>query len=115
MLLFFRGLLLRFSNIYEVKKFLLGLKSIGIGSQGEAFKSLDGGLVYKIFHDYEGIEYNEWKSEDILKFSDVGNNTFIFPLDVIMIKNIVIGYITKFVLGKDLCNINPFSVNLNFL
>lgn len=107
--------MIRFSSVSEVEKFLISLELMGMGSQGTVYKSKNGKYAYKIFHDFEEEDFNDWTQEEILKFSDVKNDTYIFPIDTIMLKDTAIGYITEAIVGKDLCNVNPFMVDLNFL
>ncbi len=104
-----------FSSVIEVRKFLENLRSFGLGAQGESFLSKDKTCVYKILHDYDLDDFEEISKDKILQFSDIENKTFVFPYDTIMLKDLVIGYISKYAEGKDLCDTNLFNVNLDFL
>ena len=107
---------MRFNTVGE---FYLWLEKYHIckldsGSQGICYKI--GNKVYKIFLQFmdeledEIIEYDR---DDILQFSSILNNTFIFPNDVITIGDLVIGYITDYVNAKSLYKIDPLCVDLN--
>lgn len=84
------------------------------GSQGICYRV--GNKVYKIFLQFideisdDMIEYDK---DEILKFSSITNNTYIFPNDVIMVRDMVVGYITDYVNAKSLDKIDPLSVNLD--
>lgn len=68
------------------------------GSQGECYRI--GNKVFKIFIQFIEDDYEEmivYDQDEILKFSSVANNTYIFPSDVIMVGDIVVGYITDYV------------------
>lgn len=84
------------------------------GSQGICYKI--GNKVYKIFIQFideiqdDMIEYD---SNDILKFNDVVNGTYLFPNDVIMIGDTVVGYITNYVNAIALNKINPLCIDLD--
>lgn len=107
---------MNFSSITEAKKTLSKLKSLGIGAQGESFYNPSTNEVYKIFHDYDLPEdYIEWSKDEILQFSEIQNQTYLFPKEIITLNSITIGYITKYVKGTDLCNLSPFTIDLNFL
>lgn len=85
------------------------------GSQGECYKI--GTRVYKVFIQYieEDYLYNEYSKEDILRFSSIKNNTYIWPVDTITVGDIVVGYITDYVRAKSLFKINPLLISLNKL
>lgn len=89
------------------------LTFIGSGSQGECYLNVKNNTVYKIFLSYieDSICYN--KKEDILKFSNINNKTFLFANDVVMVNDDVVGYISKYVNATNLYKINPLNVNLN--
>lgn len=83
------------------------------GSQGECYRI--GDKVYKIFiqfiedFDEDMILYDK---DEILKFSSVVNNTYIFPRDVIMVGDIVVGYTTNYVDAVSLYKINPLEIDI---
>lgn len=84
------------------------------GSQGECFKI--GNKVYKIFIQYIEEDYYDmitYNKEDIMQFSHIVNNTYIWPNDVITVGDIVVGYIMDYVDAKSLCGINPLMINLD--
>ena len=92
------------------------IKFLNFGSQGQCYLDRSNKKVYKIFNSffYEGFE-NDYQEEDILKFSGILNNTYIWPSEVITVDNKIIGYIIPFIKGTELCQINPLSVNLSQL
>ena len=105
-----------FKTIDELKLWLIIHKKDNFdgGSQGECFKV--GDKVYKIFIQFIDDEYDEiteYDKTDIMQFSSIINNTYIWPNDTIMVGDIVVGYITNYVDAKQLCNINPLRVDLD--
>lgn len=84
------------------------------GSQGVCYKK--GNKVYKIFHQFIDMDEDDfivYGSEDILKFSSIVNNTYIFPNDIIYVGDTVVGYITDYVDARNLDSLNPLSVDLD--
>lgn len=84
------------------------------GSQGRCYKI--GNKVYKIFLQYieeDDDEITPYFKEDILRFSDVVNSTYIFPKDVILVGDVVVGYITDYVDAIPLYKTNPLNVDLD--
>lgn len=87
------------------------------GSQGQCYKY--NGIIYKIFH-YFIDEYNEfdddnlsYTSEELLRFSYIVNTTYVWPEDVIMVQDLVVGYFYKFALGRPLYEVDPLNVGLD--
>lgn len=86
------------------------------GSQGVCYRI--GNKVYKIFFQFldeleeDIIEYNK---DEILQFDSIVNDTYIFPSNVILVGDVVVGYITDYVNAKSLDKINPLSINLDLL
>ena len=55
-------------------------------------------------------EFKECKyitKEEVLKFSEIINKTFIFPQEEIIYDDYVIGYVTSYQQGKTIDEINP--------
>lgn len=106
---------MRFSSMEEFNVWLsLNQKNnFAGGSQGECYKI--GDKVYKIFNQFidDGYYYSEYSEEDIMMFSSIKNNTYIWPIDVIYAGDMVVGYIMDFVNAKSLYKINPLLINLN--
>ena len=96
--------------LYEYKNFCLGS-----GAQGTCYKV--GNKVFKIFNEYVDRDYLDdemvYSKSEILRFSYVNNNTYIFPTDVIMVDDIVVGYVMSYVSGKTIDKINPLFVDLD--
>lgn len=97
--------------------YLNSLLFIGMGSQGECYLDKKTNRVCKIFHQYiddidDGWKFNFTK-ENLLKFSNIENNSYIFPLDVISVGDEIVGYICDYVCGNSLFRINPLEVNLD--
>lgn len=93
--------------------------NIGGGSQGECY--LIGDKVFKIFLQYI-IDYDfedsidcdmEYDKDEILQFSSIKNNTYVWPLDVITVGNKVVGYTVDYVNAKSLFKIDPLRVGLD--
>lgn len=87
---------------------------LDIGSQGKCY--LVDGKVYKFFWKFidrgfkDDVVYNK---DEILRFSSVKNNTYVWPEDVITVGDTVVGYISEYVDSKSLFKINPFKTNLD--
>lgn len=98
--------------------FLRNLKEIGIGSQGVCYLDKKNKVVYKVFHQYfdpaeESYMDYDYKMEEVLQFSNISNNTFVWPKDVIIVENKIVGYISSYVDAKPLDSVNPLNVSLN--
>lgn len=106
---------MEFINRRHFNDYLKGLHYIGQGSQGICYLRKEDNTVFKIFHDYFDYEDPGYTSEDILKFSYIDNNTFLWPKDVIKVSNTIIGYTMPYKKNKNLYQINPLLVNLNNL
>ena len=103
-----------FHTISEVDNFIHSLIYLGQGSQGVCYKDRESKVVYKFYHsyfdrDFEGV----WRKEEILRFRNISSSTFVFPTDVIMLNNQVIGDVTPYKKAKNLCQFNPLNVNLD--
>lgn len=87
---------------------------LGCGSQGECY--LVGNRVYKYFWQFIDEEYFDntvFNKKDILQFSNIKNDTYIWPTDVITVDGDVVGYITDYVDAKSLFQMSPINVNLD--
>jgi len=103
-----------FKTKEDVYHYLDALEYITLGSQGESYR--DRTSVYKIFHGFEDESEEELFSKgQILQFKDVKNKTFIFPNELILLKERIIGYIAKYVQAKNLYETNPLRINLERL
>ena len=82
---------MNFKSEKQLKTYLNSLEFIGQGSQGICYLDKTNNTVIKIFHDFfeEGI--TSYKKEDIVRFNNIKNKTFIWASDVIMINDIVVG------------------------
>lgn len=86
---------MQFNSLGEVEQFLQTLTPIGTSSvQGKCYLNKDTNKVYKLFNDYEDEDFNDFSAEQLLQFSDLTTETFIFPEAVLMLKDRVIGYIS---------------------
>jgi len=108
-----------FLSYIKFMKELGFLKIIGQGSQGICYHNLMNNQVYKIFHQFfdeddDFFEYfHVYTKEEILKFSNINNDTFVWAKDVIIVNDEIVGYISDYVDAKSLYKINPLIVNLN--
>lgn len=96
-------------------KYLDTLKYLGSGSQGVCFLDVNNKRVIKVFHSYFDDELDNIKKEDIMRFSNIFNSTFMWPKDVIELDNNIIGYVMNYSKKKNLYKINPLNVSLNSL
>ena len=75
---------MKFESMKHLKLWLRNnmVNMINQGAQGVCYKI--GNKVYKIFIEYvyDEIEeyYHEYKKEELLKFKDIINNTYVFPM-----------------------------------
>ena len=107
---------MHYNNRSELITKLKHLKALSSGSQGECYLDKNNKLVYKIFHQFlDNYDYIKYSYDDIMRFSNVLNNTYIFPKDVIEVNNEIVGYTMDYVSANDLSSINPLSVNLDRL
>lgn len=104
-----------FNNKNNFDLYLKRLFFLGMGSQGICYLDKKNKIVYKIFHGYFDDEDEEYTADDILKFSGIRNNTFIWPNDVVYANGRIIGYTMPYVSSVNLCNTDLLSTNLNLL
>lgn len=104
---------MEFVSKKHLKYYLKNLKFLGEGSQGICF--IDRNKVIKIFHSFFDGEDCGFNKEEILGFSHIKNNTYIWPDEVITINNQIIGYTQEYKKAKNLCKFDPLTVNLNSL
>ena len=103
--------------IKDKEEFLLYLNSLrflGLGSEGIAYYDKRQTFVLKIYHDCFSDEFKECKyitKDEVLKFSEIVNKTFIFPQEEIIYDDYVIGYVTSYQKGKTIDEINPLRIN----
>ena len=91
------------------------LKEIGEGSQGICYLDKNNKLIYKIYHEFFNECMSDYNYNNIMQFSNIKNNTYIFPKDVIEVDDKVVGYIEPYVNSKDLSSINPLKISLDKL
>lgn len=106
---------MKFENKAKLYEFLnkLQITFLGSGSQGQCFLDKKTKMVYKIFHDFFDEEYDCGHSkENVLRFSKILNKTYIWPSDTILVGNQIVGYITFYKKGMNLCGIDPLKINL---
>ena len=104
-----------FNNKNNFDLYLKRLFFLGMGSQGMCYLDKKNKIVYKIFHGYFDDEDEGYTVDDILKFSGIKNNTFIWPSDVVYANGRIIGYTMPYVSSVNLCNTDLLSTNLNLL
>ena len=92
-----------FVNDKQFYEFLDMLSFIGEGSQGICY--CDKNKVIKIFHDYFEEEDILYTGDDILRFNGIKNSTFIWPEDVVFIKDKVVGYTMPYIKSNNLYNV----------
>lgn len=104
-----------FNNKNNFDLYLKRLFFLGMGSQGICYLDKKNKVVYKIFHGYFDDEDEGYTADDILKFSGIRNNTFIWPSDVVYANGRIIGYTMPYVSSVNLCDTDLLSTNLNLL
>lgn len=89
------------------------IKLLDSGTQGQCYHDRSNNKVYKIFKGFFDVEDKiDYDSEDILKFSKVLNSTYIWASDVITVNSEVVGYVTPYIRGVNLCRINPLNIDM---
>lgn len=92
------------------------LKEIGRGAQGICCLDKNNNLVYKIFYQFlDNYKVKNYSYSETMQFSNIKNNTYIFPNDVIYVNDVIVGYIEPYVNSKDLTKIDPLKVSLDKL
>ena len=104
-----------FNNKNNFDLYLKRLFFLGMGSQGICYLDKKNKIVYKIFHGYFDDEDEGYTADDILKFSGIRNNIFIWPSDVVYANGRIIGYTMPYVSSVNLCDTDLLSTNLNLL
>lgn len=101
---------MRFNNKKDQELYFRSLYYLNSGSQGECYIDKNKKMVYKLLFYYEGLT-----KEELFRFSDIKNKTFIWPTEEIMVGPKIVGYIMPYRKAKNLCDLNPMSINLNDL
>ena len=103
--------------IKDKEEFLLylnNLRFLGLGFEGIAYYDKRKKFVLKIYHDCFSDEFKECRyitKDEVLRFSEIINKTFIFPQEEIIYDDYVIGYVTSYQKGKTIDEINPLRIN----
>lgn len=104
------------NNKEKFARYLESLKFLGLGSEGTAYYDKDKKMVLKIYHDCfleEFKECNYITQEEVMKFKNIVNKTYIFPQEEIIYNDYVIGYLTSYQQGKTIDEINPLKIDIN--
>ena len=104
---------MNFISDKQLLTYINNLKYISEGSQGACYQKEN--TVIKIFHDYIEEEKPPYTKEDILKYSQIKNKTFIWPKEVIEVKDQVVGYTMPYIKMKNLYKTNPLLIDLTKL
>lgn len=105
-------------EILNEKELLLYTKKLlylGEGAQGIAYLDKTTNKVIKIYHDIleDDYELEEKKEEEITRFKNIKNDTYIFPQEAIKLRNMAIGNIAKYAKGEHLYKIDPLKIKLD--
>lgn len=110
---------MRLKNNEEYFSYISRLKRLGQGLQKVVYYDSKLDKCIKIYHDIFDLEFYEccnFKEEEILRFKDCKNDTYIFSSDIILLNDRIIGYIEDKVLGETIDKISPLYINLdNFI
>lgn len=104
---------MNFKSIKELKYYLSLLTYLDMGSQGSCYLRKSDNTVLKIFHYFDEDDYDYDAGDNILKFSNIDNSTFIWPNALITIGKTVVGYTSPYIPSKNLYYTNPLGVNLD--
>ena len=112
-----------FKSKQDFLNYIEFLPTIGMGSVGKCYLDKRKKIVIKIFHQFfDELEFGfdedfhvNHRQDEILKFSNLKDETFIFATEIIAINDEVIGYVTDYVNAKSLYKQNPLSIELETL
>ena len=105
---------MKFSNKKELLARLKAMKPLHGGTTAYCYHDEINNLVYKIDKNYVNYNHPYWPDQDkIMQFSDLSNNTVKFPIDVVLVGTIAVGYISEYVRANNLNLIDPLTMNLN--
>ena len=104
-----------FVNREHLNVYLKSLRYIGQGSQGVCYLNIKNNTVYKIFHAYYDDDGVYYEKKEILKFSNIHNDTFIWPHNIVRVNKEIVGYTMPYVKARNFHEINPLNINLNTL
>lgn len=96
---------MNFKSKLEFEKYLKGLRNIGFGSEGKCYQ-LDDNTVLKYLN---GPCYIVRTKEELLKFSNININNFVFIKQVIEINDEIVACLMPFINGKNLYKQNLFD------
>lgn len=92
------------SNCYE----------LGRGSQGIAYYNMEDDNVFKIFYEFfDDEKVDEYEREQILAFSNIANDTFIWADDTISVNGNLVGYKSPYIKDESLYKQDPLNINLD--
>lgn len=105
--------MMEFKNEKEFKTFLdkKYLVSKGSGSEGEFYFSKADKLGYKIFYNDLDYAISEYNVEQIIMDSEVQLESFLFPLDTLVIDGKLKGYTSKYKRGNILSDENLLEID----
>lgn len=109
--------MIEFSNEKELKVFLdkKCLIHKGSGSEGDFKFSKVDKLGYKIFFNNIDYDVPEYDAKEIIMNSEVGIESFLFPLDILIVNGKIRGYTTGYIKNNILSNDNMYNIDvLNF-
>lgn len=107
---------MNFNSREEVTNYINKLTFLSCGSMGSCYLRKKDNYVLKIFRSFEeDDDFDDFTENNIMQFSNIKNNTYIWPTDIIKCNNIIIGYIMPYVNALDLNEVNPLYINLNKL
>ena len=104
-----------FHSREEVMNFICTLIHLGDGSQGVCYVDKNFRKVYKFYRSYLEFDDILYTKEEILQFKDIKSSTFLFPEEVILLNDEVIGDVTPYRNAKNLCSLNPLNIRLDRL
>lgn len=93
--------------------FLSKLSYLSEGTQGKCFLDKKNNKVIKLFWSFFEGENSYINKDEILRFSNLKNDTVIWPEEVIVVNGIVQGYVIDYVNVVDLFKVNPLNVDLD--
>lgn len=101
----------------ELNKIIRAGKEIGFGSEGDAYVLKNGNVLKVLNYDEDELEevYEEYDANDMLKFSDVENDSYYFAKKLYMVNGYVRAYISKRCPGYNLSVLDPSFLNINNL
>lgn len=99
----------------ELNEIIKAGNEIGFGSEGDAYALKDGSVLKVLNYDEDELEEEGYEANNMLKFSDVENDSYYFAKRLYIVNEYVRAYISKRCPGYNLSALEPSYLNINNL